>query len=64
MRHRPGRGHRRKSDPHKKKKFQKRTARKKIEAQKAYEDACRRWESLSEEQRKFFAELHPDKFKP
>jgi hypothetical protein len=64
MRHTPGRGHRRKSDPHKKKKFRKKAIRKKMEAQKAYEDACRRWESLSEQQRKFFAELHPDKFKP
>jgi hypothetical protein len=64
MRHTPGRGHQRKSDPHKKKKFRKKAARKKIGAQKAYEDACQRWESMSEEQRKFFPEFRPDKFKP
>jgi len=64
MRHTPGRGHRRKPDPYKKKKFRKKAARKKIEAQKTYEDACKRWNSMTEEQQKLFPEYHPDKFKP
>jgi hypothetical protein len=64
MSHKPGRGHRRKSDPHSKKRFQKKAKRKKAQAQKAYEEAQQRWRFMTEEQRKFRPELHPDNFKP
>jgi hypothetical protein len=63
MPHTPGRGHRRKSDPHKKKRFQKKAQRRKIEAQKAYENAKRLWDSFTEEVRKIRTDLDPEKFK-
>jgi len=64
MSHTPGRGHRRKSDPHKKKRFRKKGPKKKIEDQKAYEDACKRWDAMSEEKRKLLPEFYPGNFKP
>jgi hypothetical protein len=62
--HTPGRGHQRKSDRPKRKRFQRKAARKKQQAQKGYDDAVKRWEALTEEQRKLLPELHPDNFKP
>ena len=64
MNHTPGRGHRRKSDPHKKKRFQKRSAKRKAEAQKRYEEAKKLWESFTKEQRRIRTDLDPEKFKP
>lgn len=64
MSHKPGRGHRRKSDPHSKKRFQKKARLKKAQAQKAYEDAQQRWKAMRDDQREFLPELHPDHFQP
>jgi len=63
MKHTPGRGHRRKSDPIKKRRFQKKAAEQKEAAQKAYKEALKRWENMSEDARKLEPELHPDNFK-
>jgi hypothetical protein len=64
MTHTPGRGHRRKSDPPKKRRFQKETERRKQKAQKTYLDAIRRWEQMTEEQRRLRPELDPMNFEP
>ena len=63
MSHTPGRGHRRKSDPHKKKRVRKRLARRKADAQKGYEKAKKLWDSFTEEVRKLRTDLDPDRFK-
>jgi RHS repeat-associated protein len=62
--HTPGRGHRRKSDPSKKAKFQKQAEKAREAAQKAYEEAIKNWEKLTKEQRRLLPELNPEKFKP
>jgi hypothetical protein len=61
--HTPGRGHRRKSDPQKTKRFQREGTRKKAEARQIYDVAVKRWEAMTQEQRKLLPELHPDNFR-
>jgi hypothetical protein len=62
--HTSGRGHRRKSDPQKTKKFQRRTARKRDEAENALREAWDVWDGLSKEQKKLLPELTPKKPRP
>jgi hypothetical protein len=64
MSHKPGRGHRRKSDPQSKKRFRTKALKKKIQRQKVYEEAEERWNRMSDNARKMRPELHPDNFKP
>jgi hypothetical protein len=64
MAHSPGRGHRRKSDPLKKRRFQKRAAQKKDEADRRYDEALRAWEEMSEEARRLRPELDPALLRP
>jgi hypothetical protein len=61
--HTPGRGHRRKSDPQKTKRFQQKAAKKKANAEELYRHAIRRWEAMTEDQQRLLPELHPDNFK-
>ena len=60
MGHTPGRGHRRKSDPSRKKRLRKRAAKKRAEADKRYDEAKRAWDQMSEEARKMRPELDPE----
>jgi hypothetical protein len=62
MTHTPGRGHRRKSDRQKKKRFREEVAKKKQKAKTAYLDAVRRWEQMTDEQRRLRPELDPVNF--
>ena len=62
MSHAPGRGHRRKSDPIKKKRVRSRAARKRAKAQEVYEEAKKRWTAMTDEQRQLLPELDPDNF--
>jgi hypothetical protein len=64
MAHTPGRGHRRKSDPARKKRFRKKDAKKKIEADKRYNEAKREWERMSQDARKLRPDLDPELLKP
>jgi hypothetical protein len=64
MGHTPGRGHRRKSDPPKKRKFQKLSAKKRAEAEKRYEEAKRNWDKMSEFARKRRPEKDPELIRP
>lgn len=64
MTHKPGRGHRRKSDPPKKRRFRKKAADKKAEADARYDGAVREWERMSEDARKMRPQLDPDIIKP
>ena len=64
MGHTPGRGHRDKSDPPKKRRFARAARRKKTDADKAHQEAIERWNAMPEEARKLRPELHPDNFKP
>ena len=64
MGHTPGRGHRRKSDPPKKNLFRQRTAKKKAEADKRYDEAKRAWDEMSEDARRMRPELDPELVKP
>jgi hypothetical protein len=64
MGHTPGRGHRRKSDPRKKRRFRKRRSKQKAEAEKRYQDANRAWEEMSEDARKMRPDLDPELLKP
>jgi hypothetical protein len=64
MRHTPGRGHRRKSDPIKRKRFKKKAAKKKIEAIRRYNEAKKEWERMSEDARKMRPDLDPEILKP
>ena len=49
--------------PHQEKRFRKKAAKQKEAAQKAYKEALKRWENMSEDARKLEPELHPDNFK-
>jgi hypothetical protein len=64
MGHTPGRGHRRKSDPSKRRRYQRKVARKRAEAKKRYEDAKKAWDNMSEEARRMRPELDPELLKP
>ena len=64
MGHTPRRGHRRKSDPSKKRRLQGKAARKKAEADKQYDEAKRAWDKMSEEARRMRPELDPELVKP
>ena len=64
MAHTPGRGHRRKSDPAKKRRFQRIAAQKRAEADKRYDEARRAWEQMSEEARRLRPELDPELVRP
>jgi hypothetical protein len=64
MVHTPGRGHRRKSDPPKRKRFQKKAATKRAEADKRYDEARREWAEMSEDARQMRPELDPELVKP
>jgi hypothetical protein len=61
---RPGKGHRGKSDPPKTKRFQKKAAKAREAAQKAYDEAVKRWEGLDPAAKKLLPELDPKYFKP
>jgi len=62
--HTPGRGHRRKSDPEKAQRFQRKAARQREAAQKALKEAWERWDRLSEEQKKLLPEFKPKEPRP
>ena len=64
MGHTPGRGHRRKSDPAKKRRFQKMAARKKAEADKRYDEAKTTWDKMSEVAQKMRPHLNPELIRP
>jgi len=64
MGHTPGRGHRRKSDPHKKRRFRQKALSKKVQAEERHQRAIERWELMTDEQKKFRPEFHPDNFVP
>jgi hypothetical protein len=64
MAHTPGRGHRRKSDPAKRRRFQKTAAQRKAEADQRYDEAKEIWQELSDEARKLLKELNPELIKP
>jgi predicted nucleic acid-binding Zn-ribbon protein len=64
MGHTPGRGHRIKSDPAKKRRFQKRAAEKRATADKQYDEARKAWDEMSDEARRMRPELDPDLVKP
>jgi hypothetical protein len=64
MGHTPGRGHRRKSDPHKKRRFEEKAKRKRDEADRRYDEASRIWEGMSEDARRMCPEFNPDFVKP
>jgi hypothetical protein len=61
--HKPGRGHRRKSDPEGKKRFQRQAKKKREATQAAYEEAAKRWEAMTPKQRRFRPELDPERLK-
>lgn len=60
MAHTPGRGHRRKSNPAKKRRYKRKAAKKKSEAAKRYEKAKRLWDGMSDDAKKLRPELNPD----
>ena len=62
--HRPGRGHRRRSEPAAKREFQKKAKTKKAERRKVYNSAVERWRRMSEDARKMCPELDPENFLP
>jgi hypothetical protein len=62
--HTPGRGHRRKSDPQKQEKWQKKAARQREAARRALQEAWERWDRLSDEKKKLLRELKPKKPRP
>jgi hypothetical protein len=64
MGHMPGRGHRRKSNPPKKRRFRQHAAKKKAEADKRYDDAKKAWAEMSDEARRMRPELDPELIKP
>ncbi len=64
MGHTPGRGHRRKSDPVKKRRLRRKAAKKKAEADRRYEEARRAWEKMPEDARRMRPELDPELIKP
>lgn len=64
MAHTPGRGHRRKSDPAKKRRFREAAAQKRAEADKRYDDAKAEWDLMSEAARIMRPQLDPDSVKP
>jgi hypothetical protein len=64
MTHKPGRGHRRKSDAQTKKRFRKKAARRKSRAEQEHEKAIERWQAMSSDARQMRPELDPDNFKP
>ena len=64
MGHTPGRGHRGKSDPPKKRQFQRDAAKKKAEADREYDEAVRAWSEMSEQARKLRPELDPELIRP
>jgi len=59
VKHTPGRGHRRKSDPQRKKRFKKNVVKRKKELQEALRQQWDEWNALGPEVRKFFPELKP-----
>ena len=64
MGHTPGRGHRRKSDPSKKRRFRKNAEKKKAERDRRYDEARRAWSQMSEAARRLRPELDPDLVRP
>ena len=64
MGHTPGRDHKRKSDPSRKRRFKKRAAKKKAAAEQKYEAAKKYWDQMSEDARKMLPELDPELIKP
>jgi hypothetical protein len=64
MGHTPGRGHRRKSDPAKTLRHQRKAARLKAEALKRYEEAEKAWEEMSDDAKRLRPELDPETLRP
>jgi hypothetical protein len=64
MGHAPGRGHRRKADPLKKRRFRERAQNKKAKAQRRYDEPSKAWEQMSEAARQMRPELDPELLKP
>jgi predicted nucleic acid-binding Zn-ribbon protein len=64
MGHTPGRGHKDKSDPAKKRRYRKDAARKKAEADKEYDEAVRAWDEMSDQARNMRPELDPELIRP
>jgi RHS repeat-associated protein len=62
--HTPGRGHRRKSDPAKLMRWMKKAAEKAKRLKDRYDEAVRRWNSMSEAAKKLEPELNPENFLP
>ena len=64
MAHTPGRGHRRKSNPAKKRRFRRKATSKRFETKQRNEAAKRAWDEMSEEARRLRPELNPETMKP
>jgi hypothetical protein len=64
IKHQPGRGHKRKSGPSAKRRFQKRARKKKSEELAEVRRMWQLWDGLSEEQKKFRQELKPKMPRP
>lgn len=64
MGHTPGRGHRRKSDPAKKRNFTERARKQREEADRKYDEAVRAWNEMSEQARNLRPELDPELIRP
>ena len=64
MGHTPGRGHRRKSEPLKKRRFQKKAVRKRADAERRYDEAKEVWDEMSEDARRMLPQFNPDFIKP
>jgi hypothetical protein len=64
MSHTPGRDHRKKSEPAKKKRFRSRAKKKKNKVLEDYNDAITAWNEMSEEAKKLRPELDPELKRP
>ena len=64
MGHTPGRGHRRKSDPSKKRRHQRRAAEKRAEADRVYDEAKNAWDAMPAEAQRMRPDLDPELVRP
>jgi hypothetical protein len=64
VKHTPGRGHTRKSEPLKKKRFQKKTAKKRQQQKESLRQQWLEWDAMPPEVKKFFPEKKPQLPRP
>jgi hypothetical protein len=64
IKHRPGRGHDRKSRPHAKERFRKKAAAKKAREEKSLRRTWHVWDSLTEDKPKMRPDLKPNEPRP